>query len=67
MLGGGGHASRAAFRYPTNSYPYGNTLAPVSIGSGGGDSCSDSGGSGGSALHLIATLLELNGTISANG
>ncbi len=50
------------------SNPYGDTRSPVTVGSGGGTSCSDGvAGAGGGAVHLIANTFQLNGTITTHG
>ncbi|RYE99254.1 MAG: hypothetical protein EOO41_01300 [Methanobacteriota archaeon] len=49
----------------TSNSAYGDFLAPVAPGSGGG--ASTTGGAGGAALRLITRTLTLNGSINANG
>ncbi|MBL9136865.1 MAG: hypothetical protein JNK85_13420, partial [Verrucomicrobiales bacterium] len=50
--------------------PYGSAFLPKDLGSGGGGGNADwgQGGRGGGAIHVAVTgVLELNGTLSANG
>ncbi len=73
MNGGGGGAGHGG--YGSRSYsgyiggiPYGNVYQPITLGSGGGNVSTRTGGSGGGAFHiLVSGNLENNGLISANG
>jgi hypothetical protein len=72
--GGAGHGgwgqSVAGIPLGRGGAPYGSAFLPKALGSGGGGGNADwgQGGRGGGAIHLVVSgLLELNGTLSANG
>ncbi|WP_413581061.1 beta strand repeat-containing protein [Bdellovibrio sp. HCB288] len=62
----GGYGGRTTGAVPAT--PYGDVLAPVTLGSGGGSYFSNIGGVGGGAVNLTATgTLQIDGNVSANG
>lgn len=69
--GGGGHASYGGHGNNSNSaggtVVYGDLMSPITYGSGGGAGFSLRGGNGGGAIKIIATNVNLNGELSANG
>ncbi|MEK2690752.1 beta strand repeat-containing protein [Bdellovibrio sp. GT3] len=61
----GGFGGRITGAVPNT---YGDVLAPVSLGSGGGSYFSNIAGVGGGAVNLTATgTLQIDGNVSANG
>jgi hypothetical protein len=66
--GGAGHASPGADgRASGGTTIYGNKLAPVTFGSGGGAGDDQDGGHGGGSIKIIADTLIVNGDLLANG
>ena len=71
--GGGGYGGKGGNGYNNQNTQsgggiYGSITAPVDLGSGGGNTGSYSGGSGGGAMRLIVSgTLTNTGTISSNG
>ncbi|MCL4560730.1 MAG: Ig-like domain-containing protein [Chloroflexi bacterium] len=65
---GGGHGGWGGKSSTAGGSPYGDYQNPVTLGSGGGSHGNQPGGSGGGAIHLIATdSVVVSGTLQANG
>ncbi len=60
--GGNGNGNHLGGTY------YGSVYQPVSLGSGGGNSCGSNGGFGGGAVKITVNgVMDVDGTITANG